>query len=108
VLQSSTHEVWTRRLATQVCDSESGCRYTPKSTFETFRFPWPPGHGPKDSALVKAIAEAERELVAKRDEWLNLPGASAKELKARTLTSLYNAPSSVARGRCRSPKRDRV
>jgi len=90
VLQSSAHEIWARRLATQVRDSESGCRYTPQSTFETFPFPWPPGSEPKDSPLVQAIAEAARELVAKRDDWLNPPDASAKELKARTLTSLYN------------------
>jgi hypothetical protein len=40
---------------------------------------------------VKAIAKAARELVAKRDGWLNPPDANAKELEARTLTNLYNA-----------------
>jgi len=34
---------------------------------KTFPFPWPPSHEPKDSLLVKAIAEAARELVEKRD-----------------------------------------
>ena len=40
---------------------------------------------------MEAISEAARELVAKRDAWLNPPGASAEELKKRTLTNLYNA-----------------
>jgi hypothetical protein len=40
---------------------------------------------------VEAIAEAARELVEKRDAWLNPPDASAEELKRRTLTNLYNA-----------------
>ena len=40
---------------------------------------------------MEAIAEAARELVEKRDDWLNPPDASAKELKKRTLTNLYNA-----------------
>jgi type II restriction/modification system DNA methylase subunit YeeA len=91
VLQSSTHEVWTRRLATQVRDSESGCRYTPQSTFETFPFPWPPGKQPVNDPRVQAIAAAAKELADKRDAWLNPPGASQKELVDRTLTKLYNA-----------------
>jgi hypothetical protein len=40
---------------------------------------------------VEAISEAARELVGKRDAWLNPPGASAEDLKKRTLTNLYNA-----------------
>jgi len=91
ILQARPHEVWARAQGTQVREVESGFRYTPTSTFETFPFPWPPGSEPKDSALVEAIAEAARELVAKRDAWLNPPGASAEELKKRTLTNLYNA-----------------
>jgi hypothetical protein len=39
---------------------------------------------------VQAIAEAARALVERRDAWLNPPGASAAELKKRTLTNLYN------------------
>jgi|SRR5271157_532532 len=65
--------------------------YNSATTFETFPFPWPPGHEPKDSPLVDAIATAARELVEKRDAWLNPPGASEHELKSRTLTNLYNA-----------------
>jgi hypothetical protein len=91
ILQSSVHEIWARRLATQVRDSESGCRYTPQSTFETFPFPWPPGSEPTDSLIVEAIAKAALELVEKRDAWLNPPDATEAELKKRTLTNLYNA-----------------
>jgi hypothetical protein len=39
---------------------------------------------------VQAIAGAARELVAKRDAWLNPPGAGQADLKQRTLTNLYN------------------
>ena len=63
--------------------------YSSATTFETF--PWPPGHEPKGSPLVEAIAEAAREMVEKRDAWLNPPNASAEELKRRTLTNFYNA-----------------
>jgi type II restriction/modification system DNA methylase subunit YeeA len=91
VLHSHPHEIWSRRAGTQVRDAESGFRYTPTSTFETYPFPWPPGHEPQDSPLVEAIAEAARELVEKRDAWLSPPNASAGELKRRTLTNLYNA-----------------
>jgi type II restriction/modification system DNA methylase subunit YeeA len=88
VLHSRIQEVWGLHMGTALEDRP---RYTPTTTFETFAFPWPPGSEPKDSPLVKAIAEAARELVAKRDDWLNPPDASAEELKARTLTNLYNA-----------------
>ena len=40
---------------------------------------------------MEAIAEAARELVEKREAWLNPPNARAEELKRRTLTNLYNA-----------------
>ena len=66
-------------------------RYTPTTTFETFPFPWPPGREPADDPRVQAIAAAAADLVAKRDAWLNPPGASDAELKQRTLTNLYNA-----------------
>ncbi len=88
VLHSRIQEVWGLHMGTALEDRP---RYTPTTTFETFPLPWPPGSEPKDSPLVKAIAEAARELVAKRDDWLNPPDASAEELKTRTLTNLYNA-----------------
>jgi type II restriction/modification system DNA methylase subunit YeeA len=90
VLHSRLHELWARRKGTQLRDAESGFRYTPTSTFETFPFPWPPGKEPKDDPRVEAIAEGARELVRKRDTWLNPPDASTAELKKRTLTNLYN------------------
>jgi hypothetical protein len=65
-------------------------RYSSSRTFETFPFPWLPGKEPKGDSLVEAIAAAARELVKKRDAWLNPPDASAAELKKRTLTNLYN------------------
>jgi hypothetical protein len=65
-------------------------RYTPTTTFETFPFPWPPGREPQDDPRVQAIAQAARELVELRDNWLNPPGLSDAELKKRTLTNLYN------------------
>lgn len=90
VLHSRAHEVWARAQGTQLREVESGFRYTPTSTFETFPFPWPPGKEPQDSPLVKAIAEAARELVRQRDNWLNPPDAAPEELAKLTLTNLYN------------------
>jgi type II restriction/modification system DNA methylase subunit YeeA len=90
VLQSRAHELWARGKGTQLREVESGFRYTPTTTFETFPFPWPPGQEPTDDPKVQAIADAARELVAKRDQWLNPPGATEAELKKRTLTILYN------------------
>ena len=91
LLHSAIHEVWARAQGTQVRDVESGFRYTPSSTLETFPFPWAPGYEPKDSPQVEAIAAAARELVKKRDAWLKPPDANEGELKKRTLTNIYNA-----------------
>ncbi|MDR5729272.1 MAG: class I SAM-dependent DNA methyltransferase, partial [Terriglobia bacterium] len=82
VLHCRVHELWSLSLGSTLEDRPS---YSSTATFETFPFPWPPGHEPKDSPLVEAIAEAARDLVAKRDAWLNPPNASAEELKKRTL-----------------------
>jgi type II restriction/modification system DNA methylase subunit YeeA len=82
--------LWSRRTGTQLREVESGFRYTPSTTFETFPFPYPPGQEDQADPKVQAIAEAARELVRLRDEWLNPPGLSAIELKQRTLTNLYN------------------
>ncbi len=91
VLHSRIHEVWARAQGTQVREAESGFRYTPTSTFETFPFPWPPGSEPSNSPEVKTVAEAARKLVERRDAWLKPSDASEDELKKRTLTNLYNA-----------------
>jgi type II restriction/modification system DNA methylase subunit YeeA len=90
ILQSKVHELWARQMGTQVREAESGFRYTLSTTFETYPFPWPPGREPADDPCVAAIGAAARELVEKRDRWLNPEGADAAELKKRTLTNLYN------------------
>jgi type II restriction/modification system DNA methylase subunit YeeA len=90
LLQSKLHELWARRLGTQLREADSGSRYTSTTTFETFPFPWPPGQEDQADPRVQAIAEAARELVRLRDEWLNPPGLFEAELKQRTLTNLYN------------------
>jgi len=99
VLHAKPHELWARRTGTQLREAESGFRYTPTTTFETYPFPWPPGHEPAEDAdpRVAAIAQAARELVAFRDGWQHPPEEevgvtiSCHQLKKRTLTNLYNA-----------------
>ena len=114
ILHSRFHEAWSLRLGTSLEDRP---RYTPTTTFETF--PFPKGLSPNIPASdyandprAVAIAEAARRLVELRDRWLNPPEwvewvdepapgypkrpvprdeATAKELKKRTLTNLYNA-----------------
>ncbi len=114
ILHSRFHEAWSLRLGTSLEDRP---RYTPTTTFETF--PFPEGLSPDipaadyaDDPRAVAIGDAARRLVELRDRWLNppewvvwvdepVPGypmhpvprdeAAARELKARTLTNLYNA-----------------
>ena len=114
ILHSRFHEAWSLRLGTSLEDRP---RYTPTTTFETFSFP--DGLSPDipaadyaDDPRAVAIAKAARRLVELRDHWLNPPewvewleepvpgypkrpvardAAAPKELKARTLTNLYNA-----------------
>ncbi|MGO8684625.1 MAG: class I SAM-dependent DNA methyltransferase [Thermoleophilia bacterium] len=86
VLHSRVHEVWARGLGTQLREVESGFRYTPTSTFETFPFPAEPS-----AEALRAVAEAARELDALRVGWLNPPQVAPGELAKRTLTNLYNA-----------------
>ncbi|MGN6360345.1 MAG: type IIL restriction-modification enzyme MmeI, partial [Thermomicrobiales bacterium] len=90
VLHSRAHELWSLRLGTWLGVGNDP-RYTPTTTFETFPFPWPPGQEPAGDPCVAAIAAAARRLVELRDGWLNPAGATAAELKQRTLTNLYNA-----------------
>jgi type II restriction/modification system DNA methylase subunit YeeA len=87
VLHSKLHELWALRLGTQLEDRP---RYTPTTCFETFPFPWPPGKEPIGDPRVQTIAAAAKDLVEKRDRWLNPEGATEAELKKRTLTNLYN------------------
>jgi type II restriction/modification system DNA methylase subunit YeeA len=90
VIHSRAHELWSLAQGARI-GAGNDPRYSSSRTFETFPFPWPPGQEPGDDPRVAAIAAAARDLVAKRAAWLNPPGASADELKKRTLTNLYNA-----------------
>jgi type II restriction/modification system DNA methylase subunit YeeA len=84
VLHSSVHELWARRLGTQVREAESGFRYTPTTTFETFSFPEPTDHARAE------VGEVAKALDALRTGWLNPPDLAASDLQKRTLTNLYN------------------
>lgn len=84
VLHSRVHEAWARGQGTQLREVESGFRYTPTTTFETFPFPRP---APAQRAAIEREAA---DLDRLRQGWLNPPGADAATLKKRTLTNLYN------------------
>jgi type II restriction/modification system DNA methylase subunit YeeA len=84
VLHSSVHEVWARRKGTQLREVESGFRYTPTTTFETFPLPEP---SDEDREKIAAEAVALDDL---RTGWLNPEEATEDELRVRTLTNLYN------------------
>jgi type II restriction/modification system DNA methylase subunit YeeA len=77
VVQSSVHELWARRMASQLREASSGTRYTPTTCFETFPLPWPPGHEPAEGSkhrpLHDAIAAAAKALNDQRERWLNPP-----------------------------------
>jgi type II restriction/modification system DNA methylase subunit YeeA len=113
ILQSHFHEMWALRMGTSLEDRP---RYTPTTTFETFPFPENltpnlPAASYADNPHAQAIATAARDLVEKRDLWLNPPDLiervpevvagypdriiprnpkAALILKTRTLTNLYN------------------
>ena len=114
ILHSRFHEAWSLRLGTWLGKGNDP-RYTPTTTFETFPFPdgltpnVPPTDYVEDPRSL-AIAETVRRLVDLRNRWLNPPewvdwmdepvpaypkrpvarDESAKELRSRTLTNLYN------------------
>jgi very-short-patch-repair endonuclease len=96
VLHSRLHEAWSLRLGTSLEDRP---RYTPTTTFETFPFPWPPGHEDTSSPAYQAIAAAARQLHEERDAWLNPTPTPPQRIgegrrggvQDRTLTNLYNA-----------------
>ena len=87
VLCSRIHEIWARAQGTQVREEESGARYTPTTSFETFPLPWPPGQEPATDPRHKSIADAAAELAEKRASWLS--GTGDKE--PRSLNLLCNA-----------------
>ena len=116
ILHSRFHEAWSLRLCSWHGVGNDPV-YNPSTVLQTF--PFPVGLSPNikaadyaDDPRAVAIAEAARRLTELRDRWLNppewvewvdepVPGypkrpvarndAAAKELKARTLTNLYNA-----------------
>jgi len=87
VLHSRPHELWARGLGTQLREVESGFRYTPTSTFETFPFPEAP-----TTDEAQGVADAAMQLNDLRVGWQNPSGLSESELHKRTLTNLYNLP----------------
>jgi len=91
LLHSSIHEAWTLATCSWIGVGNDPS-YNSETTFLTFPFPYPPGTEPSeaDSPIVKAIADAARNLVKLRDAWLNPPDTPEAELKKRTLTNLYN------------------
>ena len=116
ILHSRFHEAWSLRTCSWHGVGNDPV-YNPTAVFQTF--PFPDGLSPDipaadyaDDPRAIAIADATRRLVELRDRWLNPPewvewvdepvarypkrpvpcdAAAAKELKARTLTALYNA-----------------
>lgn len=103
MLQSSLHDRWARSTGTQLREADSGFRYTPTSTFETFPLPWPPGNEPtppkaKHHGLWKAISEAAAELDRLREAWLNPPEWIAeceKQVDVRHRADLAAVPADV-------------
>jgi hypothetical protein len=89
VLHSRVHEVWTLHTCSWHGVGNDPT-YNTSTCFDTFPFPWVPGHEPIHDTRIESIADAARELVNKRDLWLNPVGASPEELKERTVTNLYN------------------
>ena len=115
ILHSRFHEAWSLRLGTFLGKGNDP-RYTPTTTFQMFPFPLGltpnvPAIDYADDDRAIAISSAARELVERRDRWLNPPEwvdwveepvngfpkrpvakdrDAEKYLRARTLTNLYN------------------
>ena len=116
ILHSRFHDAWSLKTCSWHGVGNDPV-YNPSTVFQTF--PFPAGLTPDvpaaeyaDDPRAVAIAEAARRLVELRDRWLNPPEwvewvdepvpcyprrpvprdeTAARELKARTLTNLYNA-----------------
>ena len=86
VLHSHVHELWSRSMGTQLREVESGFRYTPTTTFETFPFPNP------TAEQRESITQVAKRLNELRERWLNPPEGDVgpNAIKQRTLTNLYN------------------
>ncbi|MBA2693555.1 MAG: class I SAM-dependent DNA methyltransferase [Rubrobacter sp.] len=90
VLHSRAHEIWSLRMGTFLGVGNDP-RYTPTTCFETYPMPWAPGGEPEGDPRVEAISDAAARLDTLRRNWLDPEGATAADLKKRTLTNLYNA-----------------
>jgi hypothetical protein len=73
-------------MGTQLREVESGFRFTPTTTFETYPFPDP------TPDQRQAVAAAAKKLDDLRRGWLLAEGLSEASLRKRTLTNLYNDP----------------
>jgi type II restriction/modification system DNA methylase subunit YeeA len=74
ILHSRVHEVWSRLQGTQLREKESGSRYTPTTSFETFPFP----RATVDQ--TEAISAAAQSLDELRENWLNPPEWTKEEI----------------------------
>ncbi len=85
VLHSSVHELWARATRARSCEVESGFRYTPTTTFETFPFPDAPGRGDRGgSGGSRSARHASRRLAQPARP------AEAELARARSRTSTTN------------------
>ncbi len=96
VLHSRPHELWARRAGTQLRDAESGFRYTPTTTFQTYPMPWPPNQELIETPdSYRQISETSRILHEFRERFLHPEGVgitfSERVAKQRNLNALYNA-----------------
>ena len=83
VLHSRVHELWARRMGTQLRD-QSAYATRPRPASRPSR-----SRTPRDEQRAR-VGEAARRLVELRDGWLNPPGLAPADLAKRTLTNLYN------------------
>jgi hypothetical protein len=97
VLHSRVHELWARAKGTQLREVESGFRYTPTTTLETFPFPRPT---PEQRAEIEVAARRLHDL---RQGWLNPEGVSRAELTTRTLTQPLQCSTRLASSESRTP-----
>lgn len=91
ILESSVHLCWSLANSSRH-GVGNDITYNIETCFDTFPFPWSPGLEPSEveDRRVKAIAEASRELMGLRNNWLDVQHLDATEIKNRTLTNLYN------------------
>lgn len=82
LLQSRVHTVWSLAKGTQVREKETGFRYTPTSTFETFAFPRP------TREQIEVISKAAERLNRLRENRL---AKASKEDEELSLTDLYTS-----------------